>query len=740
MFTISRSLTHFIAFGLLAGAFTSLPEAHAQTIVWQQSFDFFTFSDWGPSQRSQSGSINAEIADDFDVVGTIDRIDVDGYGVAALDAAFKGVYVHFYAYGTDNLPGALQAEYFIPKGDPRILNPDNSSNFRIELGSAFQVSGKHFVSVQVSSDSAWYWRSADDDAPRGTALYYRNPSVGQPTWSHNVGFLGTANDDTSFTLYGTRTLTAPTVTALSATTLAQAGRLKISGSGFGAEQGSGLVKIGGATAPVSNWTETSITAYVPDASPLGPEAVQVVTSGGTSNTLQLTVTARPATAGHVQWRFQADSLYIQGRAGVGPDGTIYALDVDGHLYALTPSGGVKWIFNTGPVAIQSVEVGPDGIIYFASSVNKIYAVNPDGTLKWTVTDPSGAQVGAGPDVGPDGNIYAVAQDAGLPNGLGEITISPAGQVLTNRPGYVTGRGAEFRTREIVFGATNQFYFDMNNIDNMSGLQFFQLGGNFLFARLAGGADSQPAVEAGGNIYSTIGTSQLSVFSSSGALLRSSILGSLTAPNVGSDGTIYIGANLDVLALNPDLSTKWRHTISSGAYFGGGPVVNSAAALVVVAVSDIGAPGFVQGIDASTGNLSWQAELPAENGGFVRAMSRARFSPDGSAAYIGMDVNDSVPEPYTYLYAFDTGAGAATDTVKVIAAQYTTARHSLQVQATSTSSTATLQVFVTSTDTLIGTLTKKGAKYTGKFSWPTNPQSITVKSSAGGSATATVTVR
>ena len=131
MFKISRSLTHFIAFGLLAGTFTSLPEAHAQTIVWQQSFDFFTFSDWGPSQRSQSGSINAEIADDFDVVGTITRVDVNGYGVATQDAAFKGVYVHFYAYGTDNLPGALQAEYFIPKGDPRILNPDNSSDFRI---------------------------------------------------------------------------------------------------------------------------------------------------------------------------------------------------------------------------------------------------------------------------------------------------------------------------------------------------------------------------------------------------------------------------------------------------------------------------------------------------------------------------------------------------------------------------------------------------------------------------------
>ena len=79
-------------------------------------------------------------------------------------------------------------------------------------------------------------------------------------------------------LYGTRTLTAPTISALSVTTLAQAGRLKISGSSFGAEQGSGIVTIGGATAPVSNWTDASITAYVPDSSPLGSQPVQVVTS------------------------------------------------------------------------------------------------------------------------------------------------------------------------------------------------------------------------------------------------------------------------------------------------------------------------------------------------------------------------------------------------------------------------------------------------------------------------------
>ena len=84
--------------------------------------------------------------------------------------------------------------------------------------------------------------------------------------------------------------------------------------------------------------------------------------------------------------------------------------------------------------------------------------------------------------------------------------------------------------------------------------------------------------------------------------------------------------------------------------------------------------------------------------------------------------------------------SSVDTVTIRGAIYTTARQSLAVQATTTSETATLNVYITSTDTLIGPLTRRGDKFRGKFRLPTNPSNITVKSSAGGSATADVTVR
>jgi hypothetical protein len=84
--------------------------------------------------------------------------------------------------------------------------------------------------------------------------------------------------------------------------------------------------------------------------------------------------------------------------------------------------------------------------------------------------------------------------------------------------------------------------------------------------------------------------------------------------------------------------------------------------------------------------------------------------------------------------------ATADTVAIKLAQYRLSTKKLSVQATSTSATATLKVYVTATGQLIGTLTNNSGKYSGQFKWPTNPQKITVKSSLGGSSLATVTVK
>ena len=84
---------------------------------------------------------------------------------------------------------------------------------------------------------------------------------------------------------------------------------------------------------------------------------------------------------------------------------------------------------------------------------------------------------------------------------------------------------------------------------------------------------------------------------------------------------------------------------------------------------------------------------------------------------------------------------AMDTVSIQLAEYSVGNAQLRVEATSSNTNATMKVYVTSTNALIGTLRNDGGgRFRADFSWPTNPQNITVRSSFGGSSSRTVTVK
>jgi hypothetical protein len=89
----------------------------------------------------------------------------------------------------------------------------------------------------------------------------------------------------------------------------------------------------------------------------------------------------------------------------------------------------------------------------------------------------------------------------------------------------------------------------------------------------------------------------------------------------------------------------------------------------------------------------------------------------------------------------TPTQVATDTVSIQLAEYAAGNAQLRVEATGSNASATLSVYVTSTNTFVGTLRNEGGgRYRGDLSWPTNPQSITVRSSFGGLATRSVTLK
>ena len=443
---------------LAALLWVSTSSAIASELIYSQQSD--NQSTYGPSQLWSASGVNSEVADDFNVAADIDRVHAGGFIWGAVN--FSGVHIRFYAFGADNKPGALQREYFIAAGDPNVTFDQLSGAIDATLSPAFSATGRHFISVQPVINY-WYWWSSSNGAPRGEAFYFRDNATGE-AWHHGDNLNTNVNADLVFSLYGTVTGTG-VITSLSETTLPRSGFLEIFGSNFG---GDGTVLIGGISAPVADWTSTRIVAYVPESAPLETLAVQVVNGAGGSNTKNLTVTTRPAAANHVNWRFRMNGPYSYVRPAIGPDQTVYAVDVFDHLYALAPDGALKWLVRGA--GDKGVAVGLNGTIYVASE-DYIKAFNPDGSTKWTFVQNPRAFICLGVSVGPDGNIYSVGTE-----GIGVFSLTPAGALRWQTPEAYDRRIVDYA--EILFGQNGS---DSNSIFSANNhLRAVRLDGTSVF--------------------------------------------------------------------------------------------------------------------------------------------------------------------------------------------------------------------------------------------------------------------
>ena len=460
-----------------------------------------------------------------------------------------------------------------------------------------------------------------------------------------------------YLLVATAAVAQPTIVALSGTTISRSDRLLIRGSGFGSMQGGGHVEISGVVAPLTRWSDTLIAAYIPETASTGTGNVRVFASDGTaSNRATLKVSLRPAPQGRILWRFRADADYIESRPAVADDGTIYTIDVSGHLYALAPDGGLKWIFNASGGS-GNVSLGADGTIYTGNTI-AVFALRPDGSLRWQFMQDPAAFIFLGPNVGPDGNIYAVGTE-----GMGIFSLTSQGAVRWSVPENYDRPIVTLQ--EIVFGtaAQSQLYFHANH--HVRGLG---LDGSEIFTLPEGlstlQGDPQPAVSPNGTLY----TNMFSAIGSGLALgaldKRGNLLGSifdrfdnstniLSTPDVGRDGVIYDGRNLaELYAIRPRGTVKWLHS-DKGILFA--PVVSPLNNVIFVGgIVTYGEPGFFEAIRVANGHSLGRVLLPSENGGRVVPMSRPRFAPDGQAVYIGTSIpGQSEDNLYSYLYGVST---------------------------------------------------------------------------------------
>lgn len=639
--TTMKKLTELIISSLLLLSLASA--VRGSELVFSQSSD--TQSVYGPSQAWPFTGKNSEVADDFVLKGRIDRVVAKGYMWGSAD--FQGVYIRIYEFGANNGPGALQQEYFLAANDPNLTH-DSAGTVSANLSPAFWATGRHFISVQPLS-SHWYWWSSNSYAPFGQSFYFRNPSAGQDVWQKgDTQFLSNPQSDVAFSLYGA--VTDPgVIDSLSATTLPRSGFLEIVGTNFG---GSGQVLIGGIPAPVSFWSSTRVVAYVPESAPLTTVEVQVVNEVGPSNAMLLNVTERPPASGHVNWRFQMDAPYSMVRPVTGPGGTIYAVDVFAHLYALAPDGGLKWVVNGA--GDKGVAVGPDGTIYVASE-SDIKAFNPDGSSKWTFVQNPRAFICLGVAVGPDGNIYSVGVE-----GLGVFSLTPAGQLRWAVPEPYNRLIVDYA--EIVFGANGnnqQLYFGANSHTRalrLDGTSVFTLNSSF-----------QPAVGPDGSVHSALAS-----YSPNGTLIWNFVspypYNTFSPADVGSNGIHYFMQNqIQLFALNTGGSVSWRVTLKNNM---GGPVIDPFNTMLVIgSANTLNIAGSILAVSAASGKELWTVTLPPEDPtvfnsslgiyGYNQGVStRGRFAPDGQTVYFMTytatgDTNTS----RSFVYSINTGGSS-----------------------------------------------------------------------------------
>jgi outer membrane protein assembly factor BamB len=423
-------------------------------------------------------------------------------------------------------------------------------------------------------------------------------------------------------------MAGPTISKVSKASPTQSDRLVITGSSFGLAEDSSHVLVAGLAAPFTTWANASITAYIPEATPLGSATVQIMTATGSSNTVTVQVKTRPS-IGRISWRFEMDAMYAITRPVLGPDGTVYSVDVSGHLYALTQAGGLKWIFNgAGP---KGLAILSDGTIVTGDE-RTITAVNPDGTLKWEYAEDPGAMILLGPNVGPDGNIYAVATE-----GLGVFSLTPGGQLRWSIPERYDRAIVDYQ--EIAFGpagSDQQLYFHANN--HLKGIT---TGGSTRFT--VAGDGSQPAVGPDGTVvthnWTTGAGGVLYGFNPMNGHAKWSFVPSLnnvtTAPDVDKQGNVYVGWNLAYMySLTPGGQQRWKFTEPVTGILNA-PIVNPAGTVVLAGGQpNYGMVGYFEAVNASTGTFLWKQSAGKDPGSGkpVVPNSRARFSADGSMAF------------------------------------------------------------------------------------------------------------
>ncbi len=287
------------------------------------------------------------------------------------------------------------------------LNPDGTLKWRFTADAGFR-----FRSPAVAPDGTVYIVDDDKDLysidPDGT-LHWKWDSPGQyfettPAIGPDGTIYITANDDGADNLFAFN----PNGTVKWSIEASS----PITSSPAIGRDGAIYVVTDGRTLEVFNPDGSPAWSYVMDAdgsswwansSPaIGPDGAIYVAGGPFSDHGLFAINP----TGTLRWRFDAPSE-IYSSPAIGPDGTLYVGTYGNKLLAVNPDGTLQWEYVLTNSVYSSAAVGSDGTIYVGTVNGFMNAVNPDGTLQWQHEGSSYWYTS--PVIGPDGTVYGGGQ-------------------------------------------------------------------------------------------------------------------------------------------------------------------------------------------------------------------------------------------------------------------------------------------------------------------------------------------
>jgi parallel beta-helix repeat protein len=228
-----------------------------------------------------------------------------------------------------------------------------------------------------------------------------------------------------------------------------------------------------------------------------------------------------------RWKFDTGGV-IESSPAIGQDGTIFVGSDSGAMFAINPDGTQKWRFQTEGRIISSPAVYSNTVI-FGSTDSYVYKVDASNGNKIWQFDTHG-EVYSSPAIDKSGNIYIGSCDNKL------YAITPDGD-----------RKWAFFSNNRITSSPSIAYYSNNLYGKVINTIYIGSHDNHMYALNLETGTLQWSIDLGADVWGT--------------------------PAISDDRTIYIAAAevvgaanyLNLFALNPNGSIKWKHEMLRGAY-------------------------------------------------------------------------------------------------------------------------------------------------------------------------------